>query len=140
MKLCKDCQEVKPHSDFGKMASAKDGLQHYCRPCSTKRTSEWRKNNEARHAQNRKNVAQRNQEKLWEILSKSKCQDCGISDPYVLQFDHKDQLDKTCNVSIMLWNFSWEKIQKEIDKCETRCANCHQRKSAKQLGLWRSKM
>jgi hypothetical protein len=121
------------------MASAKDGLQHYCKGCATSIASEWRKKNEQKHAQNRKNAATRNQDKLWQVLSDAECVDCKIKDPYVLQFDHKDQLTKTCNIAVMTWNFSWERIQEEIDKCEVRCANCHQKKSAFQLGLWRSR-
>jgi hypothetical protein len=38
---------------------------------------------------------------------------------------------KEYNISSMVTNrLSVEKIQKEIQKCEIRCANCHKRKTA----------
>lgn len=32
-KTCRDCDETKPVSEFSRRASAKDGLQSYCRAC-----------------------------------------------------------------------------------------------------------
>ena len=49
------------------------------------------------------------------------CVDCGYSaHPHALHFDHLS--DKTLNVSSAK---SIAQAQKEIAKCEVRCANCH---------------
>jgi hypothetical protein len=32
--------------------------------------------------------------------------------------------------------YSWSKILEEIEKCDVRCANCHRRRTAKQLGWY----
>lgn len=54
------------------------------------------------------------------------CIDCGYAaHAEALQFDHIDD-NKKANVSDLIRSdYSWETIQKEIDKCVVRCANCH---------------
>ena len=57
------------------------------------------------------------------------------SDPVVLQFDHVR--GKTRELAEMLNSGSnWDRIIAEIEKCEVRCANCHWRRHAKEIG-WR---
>jgi hypothetical protein len=58
------------------------------------------------------------------------CVDCGENDPVVLDFDHKS--DKVASISYLLGTVAgWERVEKEIEKCEVRCANCHRRKTAR---------
>jgi hypothetical protein len=62
--------------------------------------------------------------KLANIKEASGCSDCGITNHIMLDFDHLR--DKKYNVSRMIHDgFSWKAIQKEIEKCEVVCANCH---------------
>lgn len=86
--------------------------------------AEMRRKSHKRHRE-------RNQEKLLEYLSFNHCIDCGETDPIVLEFDHRDQIDKKFNVGKMVngGHFSWEKIKTEIEKCDVRCANCHRRRT-----------
>ena len=71
------------------------------------------------------NQRQRNREYIAEVKSNSQCVDCGESNPLVLEFDHVIG-EKVGNISDMCHSCcSIETIQKEIDKCEVRCANCH---------------
>jgi len=70
----------------------------------------------------------RKQAKLWEYkLSFGGCSNCGYNKhPQALHFHHIDPDGKTMGVSRMVQNsFSWDRILKEIDKCELLCANCH---------------
>jgi hypothetical protein len=69
----------------------------------------------------------RNHAKMWELLENSQCADCSIEDSRVLEFDHRPSEDKSFNVSRAVSGStrSWELIQKEIDKCDIVCANCH---------------
>ena len=60
------------------------------------------------------------------IRKKSKCMDCDEKDFRVLQFDHLPKYKKDLEVSTMAFSgYSLKSIQKEIDKCQIVCANCH---------------
>lgn len=65
----------------------------------------------------------RNQIDEFKILSG--CKDCGYNKhAYVLDFDHLK--DKEDGISEMLHrSLSWDRIKKEIEKCEVVCSNCH---------------
>ncbi len=55
-----------------------------------------------------------------------KCIRCGYNKyPEVLEFHHRDPLKKEFNVSSKGHCRSWERVQKEIEKCDLFCANCH---------------
>jgi hypothetical protein len=56
------------------------------------------------------------------------CIDCGEADPRCLDFDHKPGEIKSANVCQMK-QFSLEKVDEEIAKCDVRCANCHRKKT-----------
>lgn len=52
-----------------------------------------------------------------------KCFDCGlVSAPCVYDFHHENGSDKDASVSRLQ---TWEKIEKELQKCVMLCANCH---------------
>jgi hypothetical protein len=76
-------------------------------------------------------------EELLSFLLTKKCMDCGENDPIVLEFDHKNPNEKFKSIAKMLsGHYSWVSINKEIDKCEIRCANCHRRKSYTQFNYF----
>jgi hypothetical protein len=72
-------------------------------------------------------VAQR--EWIRSYLELHPCADCGESDARCLDFDHV-RGKKVCAISQMIGNYSWESIEREIAKCEVRCANCHRKRTA----------
>lgn len=55
-----------------------------------------------------------------------KCNRCGY-DKCLEAFDvhHKDPSKKDFAISVTGVTRSWEKIEKELSKCELLCANCH---------------
>lgn len=67
----------------------------------------------------------RNRDFVKSIKEISKCIDCGESNPVVLDFDHVKG-EKLMNISDMSnRGYRFETIEKEMGKCEVRCANCH---------------
>lgn len=72
-----------------------------------------------------------------QYLEAHPCVDCGEKDPVVLQFDHRDPEEKHHAVSDMVSRGRSQKaIFAEIAKCDVRCANCHARRTAAQLGYY----
>lgn len=59
-------------------------------------------------------------EKRRLALAGRHCERCGTTDE--LEFHHRDPAEK---ISHRIWSWSWERIAKEIEKCEVLCAPCH---------------
>jgi hypothetical protein len=67
----------------------------------------------------------RNRKYIANIKSHAQCVDCGEKNPVVLDFDHV-RGEKLGDVSNMVnQSYFIEALEKEIDKCEIRCSNCH---------------
>lgn len=62
------------------------------------------------------------------------CVDCGENDPVVLEFDHRDGVEKEDAVARLIVSCRWAEVAAEIAKCDVRCANCHRRRTAAQFG------
>lgn len=61
-----------------------------------------------------------------EIKQECKCQKCGETREYVLDFHHIDPSQKDFTISRMSANRNnMEQIKQEIAKCIVLCANCH---------------
>lgn len=72
----------------------------------------------------------RRRQKMFEIKQKSSCVYCGETNPLVLDFDHIDRSTKEGVPAQMITSgTSWRKVEEEIAKCQTVCANCHRIKS-----------
>ena len=82
-------------------------------------------------------VKTENRQRLYAYLSEHPCVDCGVTDVRVLEFDHV-RGNKSANIAGLLNNaVSWSTIEKEIAKCEVRCANCHRIKTNERGSWWR---
>ncbi len=58
----------------------------------------------------------------------SKCQNkkCGYNKcSAALEFHHRDPATKEFSISSGGYTRSWERVKKELDKCDLLCANCH---------------
>lgn len=61
-----------------------------------------------------------------EYLTDHPCTRCGVADPRVLQFHHRDRRTKKLAISTMVSKgFPAPAIAAEITKCDVLCANCH---------------
>jgi hypothetical protein len=98
----------------------------YCRQCEVIRVNAHRRQ---RARQTRKIV--------FDYLREHPCVDCGEVDIAVLEFDHRDRATKELPVAaLIVQGYKLERVMAEIEKCDVRCANCHRRRTAKQLGWY----
>jgi hypothetical protein len=140
-KKCTSCKDDKFLSDFNKNKSKKDGYNNICRVCSNKRSKKYYHDNVEHHkvviGVRRKKEVLINRQNLYNYYLEHPCVDCNENDPIVLESDHKDDANKINNVSNMVYQNSWGTILIELEKCETRCANCHRRRTAKQFDWYK---
>lgn len=139
MKTCSKCNLTKSEAEFGISSRNTARLNPKCKACvNVFQKGFYAKNKElvtaiANKSRLKKLAETRNNLKGY--LADKKCVDCGVTDFRLLDFDHTK--DKVKSISRMvLTGVSWINIQKEIAKCEIRCANCHRLKTAKDLNWW----
>jgi len=94
----------------------------------------WKEKHPERYRELNKLHARRiydaNRKYVWTYLLQHPCVDCGERDPVVLEFDHTKgkKVERIANCCRKQW--STERLQIEMEKCEVRCANCHRRRHA----------
>lgn len=136
---CKTCK-VKLTTD-----NASKGYKSLCKPCFSSYMKDYYKNNPKKYEKHKKEYVANNDE-LYQLKTRSLiatkikngCVDCGELNPIVLELDHRDPKQKKYSINqIMRVKISIEEFVIEIDKCDTVCANCHRKRTAKQFGSWR---
>jgi hypothetical protein len=141
IKLCTKCELEKSLDLFPARKASKDGKASWCRACYKvnwqQRYYDNHQHYRQSHNKSRNKIRENNARMVFEYLEKHSCLICHESDPVVLEFDHRDKDDKIENISNLILHGTWEQIQKEIEKCDVLCANCHRRKSAKQFNYKR---
>lgn len=58
------------------------------------------------------------------------CEDCGESDPIVLELDHWEDNKEEAVGRLVTDGAGWSRLQAELDKCAVVCANCHRKRTA----------
>ena len=97
------------------------------------RRKKWAKANKDVIYANVRKRKNKNYKLIRKIKLDSGCEICGYNKHHVaLDFDHLDRKTKITSVGQMV-NFSWKRIQKEINKCRILCANCHRIETYKQI-------
>ena len=112
-------------------------------------THEWRIANHEKMKAYRRNYYNRNAEsektrtkdrvrqlRTWfkEYKQGLSCSVCGESNPWCLDFHHRDPKTKDANPSAMIDQKGWgiERIMEELEKCDVLCSNCHRKKHKKE--------
>jgi hypothetical protein len=136
MRACTKCGEVKPLDAFPPVRRGEAKLQTWCGECFAVYGREYyRKNRDAQKARLLRNSAIRradNRIRAIDYLRAHPCVDCGETDIVVLQFDHLR--DKKADVTAMITSgATWGAIEREIAKCEIRCANRHRLETARRF-------
>ena len=142
-KICITCKEVKDLTLFNNRVykNKSDGKNNICKSCQAI-------SGKKHYISNRDKIIKRTKDRK-DLLSleirlfilsclSGGCVDCGEKDILTLDFDHLR--DKVYGISAMTIKLlSIDLIRNEISKCEIRCANCHRRKTFKQINCWRYK-
>jgi len=93
----------------------------------------WYPKNKKKHISYINNIKKKIGSYVLDFKKRSKCFDCGIKGdryPEVLDFDHVNG-DKKFNISeFRKYTSGFNKVKKEISKCEVVCANCHRIRTA----------
>jgi hypothetical protein len=139
MKVCPHCGENKPTTEYYVKNKVTGQLQSWCKKCHREhRQGHYRQNLKAYADKRERNQAKaraRNRSYLAEYLRNNPCVDCGEADIEVLQFDHVEPLQDTRARRVGGYDTgSLETLQREIAKCEIRCANCHLRRTRRMQG------
>lgn len=78
--------------------------------------------------------------KLLEYLRGHPCAICGVADPMVLEFHHRDGSEKEYEVGRMIQaGLSWTRVLAELAKCSVLCANDHRRVTMRAARYWKAK-
>lgn len=148
VRSCSRCSRSLPASSFSNRARAADGLTPWCKDClreyrgarrSARKDAGLPHENLAYYRANKERYAELDKEKRQRVrdyVDAAKdvpCTDCGLRFPTVcMDFDHLR--DKKFNLQKAVRDrLSLETVQREIDKCEVVCSNCHRIRTAARL-------
>lgn len=134
MKHCPKCNQIKKLSEFNKNKRKKDGLQIQCRKCTREFGRKHYKNNKEYYYNRNRRRTKEAREYIYNAFKNGKCIDCGEKHLACLQFDHVTGNKHGCVSQMVTWGI--DAIKREIEKCVIRCANCHAKKTAKELNWY----
>jgi hypothetical protein len=137
---CRICLETKPRSQFPFRSTSRGTHQRICLMCQRAWTNAWYQRRVGRAVRRMRQRGTAGREPLMRIvfahLASHPCVDCAEADPIVLEFDHRG--DKSANVSDLVASAAPSAVLRaEMAKCDIRCANCHRRKTVKEVGGYR---
>ncbi len=139
-KFCKRGHECSPENTYvfpgGKTRECKlcrriklREYQRRNRKCVNAKSREWRRAHlsEVRKADNERSRQKRVAAQAIANSAKAvPCADCGATfPPYVMDFDHRDPVDKLFAVGTGIGQHQPLDLLWEIEKCDVVCANCH---------------
>ncbi len=75
---------------------------------------------------------------VYQYLLIHPCEECGETDPRVLEFHHVGEKDAEIT-RLVSGGWSIKRIQTEIDKCQVLCANCHRKITVEERGWFRGR-
>lgn len=136
VRYCKPCHNIKA-GEWRSNNREKDRLSKLKWSRANKRKQKYNRNYYLNNKQYYKDKNDQSKDKykpiiikkIIEYLLEHPCVDCGEKHPIKLTFDHV-RGKKLFNISESVCVYKWDTIKKEIDKCDVRCHNCHNLKTA----------
>jgi len=135
-RTCTRCNETKSSIHFSPSGRGGKYFASKCKPCNAEAAREYRlKNNEQVNKVAKRSRAKRskaNYRARKDYISKLKekpCSDCKVQYPwYVMDFDHRPGETKEFTIG-QSPNIAWDRILKEVAKCDVVCSNCHRERT-----------
>lgn len=110
-KVCSKCGKELPIEEFNWRDKSKGTRRSECKYC---------------HTAYMKERYQAKKSEIQELKSSLKCEKCGESRGWVLDFHHIDPSIKENTIARMTSNkYQLSKVYEEIKKCICLCSNCH---------------
>ena len=130
-KTCCKCKERKPLSEFGRYSRSKDGYSYRCRECSRAYSrNQYATKRDYCLAKSHKRTTElfvSNTKRLNAYKAKRGCRYCSENDPVALDMHHRDPKEKKHSISSRMGTAKWDKLMKEVVKCDVVCSNCHRK-------------
>ena len=110
-KICTKCKKELPICEFNWRDKSKGTRRSECKYC---------------HTTYMKQIYEDKKDLIANIKAQIKCQKCGESKEYMLDFHHTNPNEKECNIARMASNnYRIDRVLDEIKKCIVFCSNCH---------------
>lgn len=106
-KRCPACEAHKPHAEFGKNKSIKDGLSFYCKACSRAKFAAYKANDPS--------YAEKNRQRLRDLYA---------DQPRYLDYLYRSK-----------FGISWERYQSILQSQGGRCAICNREPDKQRLSV-----
>lgn len=140
-RVCARCHAAKPADEFPIKDKVRGTRRAYCLPCCRAYGREHYQLNRAAYLSRTRirNAKVRTGHRSFVLayLRTHPCITCGITDPVVLEFDHRDPSTKAADVGWLIRSGSLGDLEAEIAKCDVRCGNCHRRRTLLQFPSYR---
>lgn len=131
--ICTKCTISQPDVNFNWRNQSKNIRHRQCKTCQAKYDAIHHKlpGSRQKYALQFRERWGKKRDFVRTYLETHPCLDCTESDPVCLDFDHV-RGEKLGNICDMVYSSCrLETIQREIEKCDVRCANCHRKITAK---------
>lgn len=139
MKTCNKCRRNLSLDLFSINNTKRDGHNATCKECQrVYAKSHYLLKKDyyiAKGKRNRKLFYQENLRKINDYKSRHSCKYCPENDPCCLDLHHRESARKEYTISNQLANLSWLTLEKEIQKCDVVCSNCHRKLHAGKISV-----
>ena len=141
MKRCQKCHIEKDEEEYVWRFKALGKRDDICKSCRKIYNDQYfngpAKERHLQQVKERKQIAREvAREYILNYLATHPCVECGESDIRVLEFHHIGDKEQTIS-HMVAEGFSVDRIQRELDKCQVLCANCHRKLTIEERGWFR---
>ncbi len=127
-KKCTMCKLDLPEDDTNFASRHDRGKKQFqinCRECQKKYRRQHYLDNKQKYVDKAKVYRQNFIEWFIDYKKTLRCESCGESRYWVLDFHHKNPKEKDIEVSLVVRQCNKQKLLDEIEKCMVVCSNCH---------------